>query len=160
MRFLLFIVAVIFFSVEVVAQKANVACVTLPQLFSVVSRPSDTLYVVNFWATWCKPCVAELPYFEQLRAAHANKKLKILLVSLDSPKQISRVEAMKKEKNLQNSVVLLNEKNPNRWINEVDSTWSGAIPATAFYRNQNKILFHEGEFTFHQLDSITQNHIP
>ena len=52
------------------------------------NRQTDTTYVINFWATWCKPCVEELPYFEQLFAEHKEEKLKVLLVSLDFPRQL------------------------------------------------------------------------
>ena len=51
-------------------------------------KDNDTTYVVNFWATWCKPCVAELPYFEQLTETYKGQKVKVLLVSLDFSKQI------------------------------------------------------------------------
>ncbi len=58
--------------------------VTLEQLQEKVIRPAnDTLYVVNFWATWCKPCVAELPYFEEAGEKYKSEKIKVLLVSLD-----------------------------------------------------------------------------
>lgn len=159
MKYHLLLFSFVFFSVAVEAQKSNIPLIKLHQLFSMVSHPSDTLYVVNFWATWCRPCVAELSVFEQLSEMNANKKLKILFVSLDSPKQIGKVEAMKKEKNLKSDILLLNETDPNRWINSVDSTWSGAIPATCFYRKQKKLLFYEGELNFTKLDSLTQNYI-
>lgn len=159
MKYHLLLFTFVFSSVAVAAQKSNIPLIKLPQLLSMVSHPSDTLYVVNYWATWCRPCVAELPVFEQLSEMNANKKLKILFVSLDSPKKIGKVEAMKKEKNLKSDMLLLNETDPNRWINSVDSTWSGAIPATCFYLKQKKLLFYEGELSFTKLDSLTQNYI-
>ena len=44
---------------------------------------NDTTYVINFWAMWCKPCVEELPYFETIRKNYSDKKVKVILVSLD-----------------------------------------------------------------------------
>ena len=61
----------------------QVRVVKLPALQQLLLRPTDTVYVVNFWATWCKPCIEELPHFEQLRARHAGGKVQVLLVSLD-----------------------------------------------------------------------------
>src|ERR1700741_1424345 len=51
----------------------------------VISRTSskDTLYIINFWATWCAPCVAELPEFDALKKRYGNQPVKVLLVSLD-----------------------------------------------------------------------------
>ena len=40
-----------------------------------MNQPTDTLIVYNFWATWCRPCVAELPYFEKLNQEYAEKKV-------------------------------------------------------------------------------------
>jgi thiol-disulfide isomerase/thioredoxin len=71
-------------------------------------RQSDTTYVVNFWATWCKPCVAELPFFEKLHAAYRGKPVEVILVSIDFPKQLkSKLLPFVRERNLQAQVVAL-----------------------------------------------------
>ena len=73
-----------------------------------MKQKNDTLYVFNFWATWCLPCVEELPHFESINKKYANKKFKMTLVSLDFPKMVeSRVIPFIKKKDLKAEVVLL-----------------------------------------------------
>ena len=92
---------------------------------------SDTTYIINFWATWCRPCVAELPHFEEVQANYAQQKVRVLLVSMDFVKDIEdRVVPFIERHNLQSTVWLLNETDANRWIERVDPSWSGALPAT------------------------------
>ncbi len=130
--------------------------VSLQELNEQILKTDDTLYVVNFWATWCKPCVAELPYFENAGKKFAAQKVKVILVSLDFLKDKEKVKTFIASKQIESQVFHFNEKNPNSWISKIDSSWSGAIPATVFYKNKQKLLFHEGEFTQHELDSIIQ----
>lgn len=122
-----------------------------------LQRQTDTTYVVNFWATWCQPCVAELPNFEKANAEYKDQKVKVILVSLDMKKQVeSNLIPFMQRKNLQSQVVHLSDPDANAWISKVDSTWSGAIPATVIY-NRNKRKFYEQSFTFEQLQKeITQ----
>jgi len=118
-----------------------------------LKRQNDTTYVVNFWATWCQPCIKELPYFEKLNADYKNRKVKVILVSLDMKKQVeSNLIPFIKRKNLQSEVILLNDPDANSWISKVDSNWSGAIPATVIYNNNNRSKFYEQSFTFEQLE--------
>ena len=117
---------------------------------------SDTIYVVNFWATWCKPCMEELPAFEKINQFYKNKKVKVILVSNDFKKQIeTRLKPFIVKHQLKNKIYFMNESNPNNWINEVAKSWSGAIPATLIIcGKKNTISFHEGETTFEELDKI------
>lgn len=116
-----------------------------------LNKQTDTTYVVNFWATWCVPCVQELPHFEKLNTDYKNKKVKVLLVSLDMHKMVeSKLIPFIKEKKLQSDVVLLRDPDANRWIAKVDKNWSGAIPATVIYRN-NARKFYEKAFTYEEL---------
>lgn len=140
------------------AQKPEV--ITFEQLQQKVLQKNDsTLYVVNFWATWCKPCIVELPYFEAAGKKFAGKKVKVLLVSLDFMSEKERVIKFADVKKLESQVYHLNAGNPNGWIDKVDNTWSGAIPATAMYRNGEKLFFREGDFTQQELDSLIQTKI-
>lgn len=117
---------------------------------------NDTLYVVNFWATWCQPCVEELPDFMRLNNDYQNEKFKMILVSLDFPKHINtRVKPFLKQNNINTKVVLLDD-DPNIWINLISKNWDGAIPATLFLKN-NKRAFHPKQLTYKQLITITQN---
>lgn len=117
-----------------------------------LTTDSDTTYVVNFWATWCGPCVKELPHFEKLNKQYASSKVKVLLVSLDFSKQVSKsLLPFIKKKNLRSEVIHLDDPDANSWVPKVDSTWTGAIPATLIY-NRSSRKFYEQSFTYESLE--------
>ncbi len=114
---------------------------------------TGTTYVINFWATWCKPCVKELPAFEKIASDYSNNNVKVLLVSLDFPDKIeSQVIPFIKKNNIKSEVVLLDDADANSWIPKVSTNWSGAIPATVIYKNENR-KFYEQSFTFEELEN-------
>jgi len=124
-----------------------------------LKQKNDTTYVINFWATWCEPCVAELPFFEKINAKYKNSKVKVILVSLDMKKQVeSRLLPFIVDNKLKSEVVLLSDPDSNTWIPKIDSSWSGAIPATIIY-NSTKRNFYEQSFTFDELDKEVQSFI-
>jgi thiol-disulfide isomerase/thioredoxin len=120
-------------------------------------KNNDTTYVVNFWATWCSPCVREIEHFEELHRQASNSGLKVILVSLDFPNTIERrVIPFLKEKDITAEVVLVNDLDYNAWIERIDPGWSGAIPATLIY-NRDKRLFLEKELAQDELlNHVTQ----
>jgi thiol-disulfide isomerase/thioredoxin len=116
-------------------------------------KKNDTTYVINFWASWCVPCLEEMPAFRKLQEDYKDQKLKILLVNLDQPSQIEKRVIPTIEKfNITSEVVVLDDPDFNSWINKVSPTWSGSIPATMIYKVEER-SFHEGSFTFKQLES-------
>jgi thiol-disulfide isomerase/thioredoxin len=117
---------------------------------------NDTTYVINFWATWCKPCVEELPIFEKMNEQTSGSKVKILLVSNDMKRELNgRLPKFIQEKNIRSQVLYMNEINANDWIELINTNWSGAIPATWIIKpNVQRELFHEGELTFEELTKL------
>jgi thiol-disulfide isomerase/thioredoxin len=117
----------------------HVAVIKFPELQQRLARPTDTTYVINFWATWCGPCVQEMSGFERVRAANANKKVKLLLVSLDYASQLDKkVKPFVRKRGLKSEVILLNETDPNTWLQKVDMKWSGSLPFTLIINNKTK----------------------
>ncbi|GAA3950879.1 TlpA disulfide reductase family protein [Hymenobacter algoricola] len=142
------------------AHAQQVTVIKLPELQKRLSRQNDTTYVVNFWATWCAPCVKELPYFDQLSTTYAGKKVKVLLVSLDYASQLDKkVKPFVLRRGLKSEVVLLNETAPNAWLDKVDGKWSGALPFTLIYNKQKRAAF-EQEFTQAELTAQLQKFLP
>lgn len=120
-------------------------------------QKNDTTYVVNFWATWCVPCVEELPHFEKLNEKYREDKVKVILVSLDMYKMVdSKLLPFIKEKQLKSEVIYLRDPDQNTWLPKIDSTWSGAIPATVIY-NKEQRKFYERSFTYEELEKEVSN---
>ena len=115
----------------------------------------DTTYVINFWATWCRPCVQELPLFDSLTSTSADKPIKVLLVSLDLvDSSATKLKAFIQKKGIQSEVVVLTDGNSNRWIDLIDPNWSGAIPYTIMIHNEKK-SFHEKQY--HNITELNED---
>jgi thiol-disulfide isomerase/thioredoxin len=118
-----------------------------------LNRQDDKVHVVNFWATWCAPCVKEMPYFEQINTKYASNNVEVLFVSLDFPRQYdTQLKPFIKDKNIKSKVICLDDTDQNTWIPAIDATWSGAIPATLIYKG-SKRQFYEQTFTYNQLET-------
>ncbi len=125
--------------------------INLNQLYQRIEFGRDTTFIVNFWATWCAPCLEELPYFEKLAEQYKHEKLKVLLISVDFKSKLkTSVLSYVKKKKIKNQVFLLDEPDQQVYINRVDSSWSGAIPATLMIKNKTRKFF-EQEFTYSEL---------
>ena len=132
------------------ASGQTVRALKLPQLQAYLAEQAQSkTVVVNFWATWCKPCVHELPFFEAAQKDFASKGVKIVLVSVDFSDELeSRLAPFVKSKGLECEVILLDESNPNEWIDKVNKDWSGSIPVTLIFDKKSGFTkFHAGEFT-------------
>ncbi|XLS28265.1 TlpA disulfide reductase family protein [Flavobacteriaceae bacterium M23B6Z8] len=122
-----------------------------------LKRNDGKTYVINFWATWCAPCVKELPYFEKLQEKYKVEDVEVILVSLDMPKMYeTKLIPFIKERNLTSKVIALDDPRQNTWIPKVDENWSGAIPATYIYKNNNH-KFVESSLSFEELEELTLN---
>ncbi|NRA49660.1 MAG: redoxin domain-containing protein [Phaeodactylibacter sp.] len=120
-----------------------------------LSLNNDTTYVVNFWATWCKPCVKELPYFIELSKKYATEPVRILLISLDFPGQLqSKLVPFVEKQQIEPLVAVLLDGKYNDWIDRVSEEWSGAIPATVVYKGENRHFHGEAVHSIEELEQV------
>jgi len=132
----------------------KVPAMNFDQFEPYLHKQTDTLYLINFWATWCSPCREELPFIEAVREKYGPQKFKVILVSLDFPNQLeSRLKPFIVKNKLKSEVILLDDPNQNRWIDKVDPKWSGDIPFTLIYKKNIRDTYSQS-FTYNQLDSI------
>ena len=135
----------------------NIEVVNFKQFQTILESDNEHILVVNFWATWCLPCVAELPVFAELEQESADRNIRVLLVSLDFADQLNeRLIPFVRKKDIQSEVLLLDEPDANKWIPQVDKTWSGAIPATLVL-NRGKRAFYEGSIDKERLNNLIKD---
>ena len=103
---------------------------------------NDTTYVINFWAMWRKPCVEELPYFEAIRKDYSDKKVKVILVSLDFSNNVEeRLSKFRAKRNVNSHIMILDDPDADTWISKVSEKWDGALPATIVYNKNKREVF-------------------
>lgn len=142
---LLFLAVLLFLNSGIKGQEVDK--IKVPDLERILSNNEDRLHVVNFWATWCAPCVKEFPLFEKVSSSGNYKKVTFLMISLDFPGQIEKqlIPFLKKNKTTL-PVALMMDVDYDSWIDKVDPSWHGDIPATLVFNNARKIRqFHSGE---------------
>ena len=135
--------------------------IKVPELERILNIQEDKLFVVNFWATWCPPCVSELPSFEKVAKEYDSDKVHFILISLDFPTQIEKqLIPFLKKNSITLDVPVMMDLNYDSWIDIVDSAWQGNIPATLFFNNSKKIRhFHSGEVDEPDLRKLIETYL-
>ena len=133
----------------------GVQLMKIEDLHQKISAKGEQVQVINFWATWCAPCVKELPLFEKLQAERADVSVSLVSIDLDLDPNPEKVYRFVERKKIQSSVYLLQAANPNSWIDSIDATWSGAIPATLIVNSRTgKRTFVERALQEGELDKL------
>ena len=124
-----------------------------------LNKEDDKTYIINFWATWCKPCIEEMPYFERTFAEQKDNGVEMILVSLDMASMWKkRLVPFVKENDLKGEVVILDDPKMKEWIPKIDADWQGGIPATLIY-NKDKRTFYPHGFTYEELNTELKSFI-
>ncbi|HOO11053.1 MAG TPA: TlpA disulfide reductase family protein [Cyclobacteriaceae bacterium] len=118
---------------------------------------SGKIQVVNFWATWCAPCVKELPLLERLNGTRSDVEVSLVSVDLDRDPNPDKIHRYVERKRLRSKIYILDERGPGTWIGKIDKGWSGAIPATLVVNPRNgKRRFVEGQLQEGEIEDIIE----
>ena len=144
------IVLALLFVIPVLGQQTKKIKIT--DLEKIIAE-SKTPLVINFWATYCKPCIEEMPYFLDLEKEYKKDNLQLLLVSLDMEDDYpSKVDAFLQRRKITSSSAWLDEANADYFCPKIDTSWSGVLPATLFVNNNDKYRkFVEDSFSKEKL---------
>lgn len=125
---------------------------TYEQFEKLLKGNNDTTYVVNFWATWCAPCVKELPHLQQLYEQYKDQKVHLILVSLDVEKNKEhQLYPFLKKNLLKGEVLLLSQQGMSEWTRKINGDWDGSLPATLLYKGA-KQQFYPQSFEYDELE--------
>ncbi len=133
------------------AQEPVVEAVTIEQFQQILQENDAALTVVNFWATWCAPCLAEFPYFIQLGKDLADQGVVVFFVSMDFEEDKTAVEAFLAEQGYSETSFLRTGKD-HEFIPGIHEDWTGVLPATFVYsRNGSLADFWQGTVDYEAL---------
>ncbi len=152
MKFILAISAITF---GLTVHSQGISSIQLDDLHKILNQPTENIKVVNFWASWCGPCVKELPAFGKLQG---YKNAEIILVSLDFKEEIEKAKSTLKRREIGFESYLLDETNYDKLIPSISEDWTGAIPATLVISNNQKRFFYEKSFTEPELLELIEQH--
>ncbi|MEP2773667.1 MAG: TlpA family protein disulfide reductase [Fulvivirga sp.] len=138
----------------------NAEVIKFDRLENLINESGENIQVINFWATWCAPCIKEIPYFEALPENFKGRRLKVTLINIDFVEKLDKVNSFIERKNISSDVLLLDNIDYNSWIDKVDKSWSGAIPATLIVDSKTgDRKFIEGELKEEELNNILKEFI-
>ncbi len=116
------------------------------------SFEGDKPVLVNFWATWCVPCVEEFPYIMELKEKYGDQ-FELVFVSGDFEEAKDDALEFLKEQNVQFTTYYKTGKD-NEFIQTVSDTWSGALPYTVIYSKDGSVSSAwEGKAEFEEFES-------
>lgn len=136
----------------------SIEVISFDKLEELLNKEVDKVRIINFWATFCAPCIKEMPQFEEARTKFLDSGVEIYLVSVDFVEDIRKVKKFVSKKGIKNTVLLLDEIDHNSWIDKVDNRWSGAIPTTLFIDNKEQVII-ERQLEKGELNEIVKRYI-
>lgn len=108
----------------------------------IIDSSRGRVVVLNFWATWCAPCLAEFPEFVKLRDSYIERNVDVFLVSANDPSDdVTKVRHFLESQHVRFKTYIKQSGDDGAFINAVNKNWSGALPATFLYDKNGKVVY-------------------
>ena len=101
-----------------------------------IASGKGRVLLVDFWATWCAPCRAEMPQLVALDSRYRSRGLKLIAISADEPEQEAGALEFLRKHNVALPGYIKRPRDDDRFINSIDPKWSGQLPALFLYDRQ------------------------
>lgn len=132
---LLIVISIAFF----LGFSQEIKILKIEELKKVYTKSNDTTYIVNFFASWCGPCMMEIPILNKFQEEHKNTNIQLLYVSVDNPNSTKKLQKVVTKMKMKTPVFLLNESSDFSWLPAIDKRWQGSIPATMIINGNKKV---------------------
>lgn len=113
------------------------------ELKKLLASDGDELLLINVWATWCGPCITELPEFVTINRMYRHRKLKLVTISMDEPEQEKAALDVLEDKFVAASNYHLAIENRDRFADLLDKEWTGPLPHTLLIAPGGKVLYRQ-----------------
>jgi len=108
---------------------------------ALLDNSKGKVVLVNFWATWCPPCVKEFPELVKLYNEYKDKEFVLMFISLDDKSEYdSKLLPFLKKQGVDFTSYFGNFSNPETIMNYVDKSWQGEIPYTGIYDKEGNLV--------------------
>jgi len=105
-----------------------------------ISDSKGKVLLIDFWATWCAPCLEELPQLVALERKYVAKGLKLITVSVDDEEDREAALKFLRKHRVSPPAYLKKVADDDRFITFVDKNWSGAVPALFLFDRNGKLV--------------------
>jgi peroxiredoxin len=108
-----------------------------------VQNDTKKLLVVNVWATWCGPCVAELPEFVTMNRMYRGRPFRLVTLSMDAPEKKEEALKVLRDKHVSCTNYLAEFKDRDKFADRLDKKWEGPLPYTLVIAPGGKVLYRK-----------------
>ncbi|MEW6237109.1 MAG: redoxin domain-containing protein [Candidatus Omnitrophota bacterium] len=124
------------------AEEVSIDSISTPQILELMKNDSPKLRLVNFWATWCPPCVVEFPDLVETNRMYRHRDFEMISISLnDIEDKEKSLSFLKKKEASSKNYILVDGEDPDKLIEGVGNGWEGSIPFTLLIRPGGEVVF-------------------
>jgi peroxiredoxin len=112
-----------------------------PALKALLQNNTDKVRLLNVWATWCGPCVVEMPEFVTINRMYRNREFEFITISADTPDKKDKALGVLKRMQASNKNFIFNSEDKYKLIETIDPQWQGALPYTMLIEPGGKVIY-------------------
>lgn len=142
------------------AEPVKISPIDAEAVKALAKNDSQKLLLVNVWATWCGPCVTELPELVTMNRMYRKRPFELITISMDDPKKQDQALAMLTRLHVSATNYIFNSDKRDALVEALDKEWPGPVPHTLLIAPGGKVIYRQtGEFDAMELKKAIVGYI-